>query len=147
MPKGLLKHPPKHCLLVIGVLARVPVYVLDAGWHAHLAPGDVNYRVDQIQVWQLAINAIVNNMHRLESMFLRIIKRNDALQQAGLERQRIHLLRVVRVVVCIDPCLSACPTVRRDEDDNVLGPERPPCDVLFKVWSIHHNGRRYIRLK
>jgi hypothetical protein len=71
----------------------------------------------------LSIDTIVDDVHCLKSLLLRIVNGDSALQSSGLERQRCHEVRVVSIVVCINPSLGAGLAIWRDNKDNILGPE------------------------
>jgi hypothetical protein len=130
--EALLQHSAQHGAQAVLVPIIMAPHLLQGNTHAHLTPGNIHDRVDQVQVRQLAVDSVVHDVHTFETVLLRIIDGDRALQQTGLERQARDAGGVVCIVVCIDPRLRAGNAVRSQQQDDVLGPQRPPLEVAHK---------------
>lgn len=122
---ALLEHAAQHGLEAVRIPAVVVAVALDEAVDAHLAAGDVADGVDEVQVWQLAVDAVVDDLQSREPLLQREVERQCALKGARLERQRRDVLGVVRIVVGVYPGLCSCSAVGREENNDVLGPEGP----------------------
>lgn len=142
--QALAQHAAQHGPQAVLVRVAVPPHPLQRRALA-LPVRDVDHRVDQVQVGQLPVDAVVYDVHGLEAPAaalavavpvlrrprrgLRVVERHGALQRPRLERQRRHAPRVVRVVVGVDPGLGAGAGVGGHHQDDVLGPQRPALEV------------------
>lgn len=129
--QALLEHAAEHGLeagLVLVTALEVP-HLLEANGDTHLALGDVADGVDEIEVGELAVDAVVGNVEVLEAVLLGVVESNGALERAALERQAGDAGGVVGVVVGVDPGLGPGAGVRRHNKDDILGPQRPALEV------------------
>ena len=55
------------------------VHPLDRRADSHLARRDTHSRVEEIQVWQLAVDAVISNVERLEAVVKRIVEADCSL--------------------------------------------------------------------
>ena len=55
------------------------VHPLDRRADSHLARRDTHSRVEEIQVWQLAIDTVIGNVERLEAVVKRIVEADCSL--------------------------------------------------------------------
>ena len=62
MSNSLLQHASKHRLLTIGILARVLKHSLNIGRDAHLATGNVDNGIDEVEIGELAVDPVVYNV-------------------------------------------------------------------------------------
>ena len=104
-------------------------HLLDGNAHAHLAACDTHDRVYQVQVWQLAIHAVVNDVDAFEPALLGVVDGDGALQRTRLERQAIDAGGIVSVMVGVYPCLWAGDALGCYQEDDILRPQRPALEV------------------
>ena len=55
------------------------VHPLDRRADSHLAGRDTHSRVEEIQVWQLPVDAVISNVERLEAVVKRIVEADSSL--------------------------------------------------------------------
>jgi hypothetical protein len=69
----LFRHPTEHGLQALLVAVVVIPHFLDICADAHLSPSDGNRRIQKIEVGQLAVDAIIDDVQRLEAVVERIL--------------------------------------------------------------------------
>ena len=128
----LAHHAPQHRAQPL--LVRVPMveHALDRDPNAHLARGDLHGRVEQVEVGQLAVDAVVLDVQLVVAVApgpRGVVDRDGGLQRAALDVQALHVAGVVAVVVRVDPRLGTRGAVPRHEEDDVLAPQAPALEV------------------
>lgn len=81
----LLHHPAGDGSQTVHVASVVVAHVLDECVNSHLIAGDVRNGVDQVEVRQLAIYAIVNDVHGLKAVLQGVVKSQSTLQSARFQ--------------------------------------------------------------
>ena len=79
MTKSLVQHASKHGLQSVSVAVGMMPHLLQCRTDTHLPTCDRDYSIQEIQIRELAINAIVDNMNRLETVIERIVNDQGAL--------------------------------------------------------------------
>lgn len=86
IPKALLDHSPEDRLQAHAVAVVVIPHLLQVSPDAHLAAGDGNGSIEEVEIGQLAIHTVVGDMQRLEAVIEWKFKRQCALQGSALQR-------------------------------------------------------------
>lgn len=122
--EALLGHTAQDCIQTRLVAVVVAPHLLQIGANAHLSTCDGHRGIEEIKVGQLSIDTVIDNVQGLEVMLERVFNDQRALQRTTLQWQRLYGRRV-KVMVGIDPRLSSGFAVGWENEDDVLGPERP----------------------
>ncbi|OSS46628.1 hypothetical protein B5807_08353 [Epicoccum nigrum] len=140
----LAHHPPQHGAQAL--LVRVPVveHALDGNANAHLARRDLHGRVEQVEVGQLAVDAVVLDVQLVVAVApgaRGVVDGDGGLQRAALDVQALDAALVVAVVVRVDPRLGASGAVARHQEDDVLAPQAPALEVARQREHQRHPRR------
>ena len=118
------------------------LHVLNRRLNAHLSACNIYNRIDEVEVWKLAIGAVVNDVKTFKPLLRGVVDGDGPLQGARLQREWRNLVGVVCVVIRVDPGLSASLAVGRHNNYYVLGPERPACGSLSAQINPASRGPR-----
>jgi hypothetical protein len=88
-------------------------HLLDSSLNAHLTACNVDNRVDEVKIGQLAVRTIVNDVELVISLLMWIVDGEGSLKRARLERQWRNIFGIMRVMVSVHPGLRARFTVWR----------------------------------
>ncbi len=87
----LAHHAAQHRAQPVRVaVVVVRPHLLQRRADAHLPARHGCRCVDEVQVRQLPVDAVVHNVHAFEARVERIVDGYDALQRAALQRQRVY---------------------------------------------------------
>lgn len=86
-------------------------HLLNRHADAHLVRCDVSYGVEEIEVRELPVHAVVDYVEGLEAVGEGVVDCQGALESTGFEREGGDFGGVVCVVICVDPGLWSCSTV------------------------------------
>lgn len=80
VPKTLVQHAAEHCPEAVRILVCMLLHLLYRGGHAHLTTGNVDNGIDEIQVGQLAVGAVIDYVDSLEVLLLGVVDGDGALE-------------------------------------------------------------------
>lgn len=126
VPNTLTDHTTEHGLESFFIAVLVVPHALNCATDAHLATCNLDSGIEQVQVGQLAIDAVIQNVQLVETMTPRagwILDGNGSLKSTTFDGQGLDFRGVVSVVISIDPGLRACGDVAGNQYYDVLGPK------------------------
>jgi hypothetical protein len=77
--KALIQHTTEHCLKSILIAIGMASHLLHGGFNTHLASRNVDNRIDEIEIGQLSIRAIVNNVKLMIALLMGVVDRDSPL--------------------------------------------------------------------
>ena len=84
--QALTDHASQHCLQPLLIAVIMLPHALEGNANTQLPAGNGDCSIEQIKVWQLTIDPVVDNVQRLETMVEGIIDNHHALQCAAFQR-------------------------------------------------------------
>ena len=97
-------------------------HLLQGDSNAHLCACNRYHGIEEVEIRQLAIYAVVDDVDRLEAVVKRVVDYDCALKRAALKGQRVNRRGLVGVVIGVDPGLGSGLTIWCYDEDYVFGP-------------------------
>ena len=107
MAEALADHASQHGLQSLLVAIFVVPHALEGNSDAHLPTGYGDSGIEQVQVGQLPIDAIIYYVQGFEAPIQGVVQNQDSLERPAFQRKSSHGGRGMFVVVRVDPGLRA----------------------------------------